>query len=317
MGQKDAEAACDSLISERKKSDGIAQAVTRATDLIASVVESDDAIKETLWLAVFSEVKRLYSSVKGATSLKLAGYHDVMTLYATSSKSESVKRLCRLMAKDRIPKSVAARLGSRLREVVDLESSPRNIVAARMISAERVRRLRLLDRTARTDGWQAKYESISARHAKTLLIAVRDGVKDSKLIAILDEPATRRELDSLSVEVITLIKCEATEVNSASPKGKAGQTQKRGRRPATEDEIKEACEVWIAWEREHNENGKSTEDFCAWWSGEKKVGRVSSKWLNKQLALIRKLKREEPGRIPTEYANQLKPLRRVKRTKKN
>lgn len=93
--------------------------------------------------------------------------------------------------------------------------------------------------------------------------------------------------------------------------GKAGSGTKRGRRPATDDQIKEACKVWI----EYQKSKKQHKEFCVWWNGRNQVGcvAVTSQWLKRQLALVRKLRREEPHRIPAEFANKLKPLRRVKR----
>ncbi len=86
-------------------------------------------------------------------------------------------------------------------------------------------------------------------------------------------------------------------------------TAKRGRKPATDDEIKEACEVWIEYQR----SDKGPKEFCEWRNGDKKVGRVGVKWLNAKLALVRKYRSESPERIPKRFANKFKPLRRVKR----
>lgn len=84
--------------------------------------------------------------------------------------------------------------------------------------------------------------------------------------------------------------------------------KKRGRKSATKLEITDACNVWIDYQREDT----SEEDFCNWLNSDKKVGCVSVKWLRKKLALVRKLMKEVPSRIPDEFANKLKPLRRVK-----
>ena len=91
--------------------------------------------------------------------------------------------------------------------------------------------------------------------------------------------------------------------------GKTVSTTKRGRKPATDDQIKEACAVRI----EYQQKRIGKKDFCDWRNGDKKVGRVGVKWLNAKLALVQKLLRESPERIPKRFANKLKPLRRVKR----
>jgi hypothetical protein len=91
--------------------------------------------------------------------------------------------------------------------------------------------------------------------------------------------------------------------------GKARSSKKRGRKRATDEQVAEACEVWI----EYQKSGMSVKDFCDRWNGDKKVGRVGPKWLDAKLALVRKLLRESPERIPKRFANKLKPLRRVNR----
>ncbi len=95
-------------------------------------------------------------------------------------------------------------------------------------------------------------------------------------------------------------------------KGHAGP-RKRGRKPATIEEISEACRVHIAYQ----EKGLSQKAFCEQWNRDqgKNAGcvHVGLPWLRRQLALVRKLMREEPYRIPIEFANKLSPLRRVKK----
>lgn len=85
--------------------------------------------------------------------------------------------------------------------------------------------------------------------------------------------------------------------------------KKLGRPLATDDQIKEACEVRI----EYQQKKIGKKDFCDWWNGDKKGVRVGVKWLNAKLALVQKLLRESPDRIPKQFANKIKPLRRVKR----
>lgn len=85
-----------------------------------------------------------------------------------------------------------------------------------------------------------------------------------------------------------------------------GKKKNAGRKPATADKIIEACKVWIDYEREK----KSRKEFCVWWNGNKQVGRISDKWLDAKLSWVRKLIRED--RVPAEFKNELKPLRRVK-----
>jgi hypothetical protein len=98
------------------------------------------------------------------------------------------------------------------------------------------------------------------------------------------------------------------------PGGKGNVTSnKRGRKPATVDKISEACRVHIAYQKQ----GLDQKTFCEWWvrSQGKKPGCVvvGLPWLKKQLALVRKLMRDEPHRIPTKFANKLTPLRRGNR----
>lgn len=94
-------------------------------------------------------------------------------------------------------------------------------------------------------------------------------------------------------------------------RGKTVTGKKRGRKPATDDEIEDACEVWI----EYQKSKKQHKEFCVWWNGRNQVGcvAVTHQWLKRQLALVRKLMRDEPHRIPAGFAKKLKPLRRVKR----
>lgn len=82
---------------------------------------------------------------------------------------------------------------------------------------------------------------------------------------------------------------------------------KRGRPPATADKIKEACKVWI----EYQKSEKSQQAFCDWWNGDKEVARGGLKWLQAKLALVRKLKKA--NKVPEEFENKLLELRRGKR----
>lgn len=102
-----------------------------------------------------------------------------------------------------------------------------------------------------------------------------------------------------------------TTSGSATPPRPTKRTpvKRLGRPPATDDQIKEACEVWIEYQR----SGKGPKEFCEWRNGDKKVGRVGVKWLNAKLALVRKYRSESPDRIPKQFANKIKPLRRVKK----
>ncbi|MBC7817935.1 MAG: hypothetical protein IAG10_13675 [Planctomycetaceae bacterium] len=90
--------------------------------------------------------------------------------------------------------------------------------------------------------------------------------------------------------------------DNIQPKAK----KKPGKKKATADEIAEACKVCIAYAREN----RTYKEFCDWWNGDKKVGRVTHKWLAAKLAFVRKLKRED--RVPPEFANKLPDLSRVK-----
>lgn len=88
---------------------------------------------------------------------------------------------------------------------------------------------------------------------------------------------------------------------------------KRGRKPATVDDITEACRVHIAYEK----MGLSQKEFCEYWNRNQVKNRgsveVGVSWLRRRLAFVRKLMREEPHRIPKEFANKMKPLRSIKR----
>jgi hypothetical protein len=107
------------------------------------------------------------------------------------------------------------------------------------------------------------------------------------------------------------------QTTSAKAGGKGGSGKaspnKRGRKPAKVDKIVEACRVHVAYKNQK----LGQREFCEEWNRNRgtKVGcaEVGLPWLKRQLALVRKLMREEPHRIPKEFANELKPLRRVKR----
>lgn len=95
-----------------------------------------------------------------------------------------------------------------------------------------------------------------------------------------------------------------------SETSEATTPSKRGRKRATVEEIEKACEVWIDYERALRE-GKTRNGFLAGINGDKTVAKRGVKWLDKMLALCRKVQGD--GRVPEKFTNKLKPLRRVKR----
>ncbi len=84
------------------------------------------------------------------------------------------------------------------------------------------------------------------------------------------------------------------------PKNPAGRKRDKGAKAT------EACQVWVDYER----LGLSQQEFCNWWNRDKKVACGGLKWLDRKLSFVRKLMRE--NRVPDEFTNKLKPLRRVK-----
>jgi hypothetical protein len=120
------------------------------------------------------------------------------------------------------------------------------------------------------------------------------------------EPPSQRDAERALSELLAMM---IPKASGHGGKGRVASTAKRGRKPATDDEIKEACEVRI----EYQQKGMGPKEFCEWRNGNKKVGQVGVRWLNAKLALVRKLLKESPVRIPKRFANKIKPLRRVKR----
>lgn len=102
----------------------------------------------------------------------------------------------------------------------------------------------------------------------------------------------------------------ATQVIPPFAAGLVRSSQKRGRKPATDELIAEACEVRI----EYQDQQLGQEAFCNWRNGKNQVGcaMVGPAWLKRRLALVAKLIREKSERIPQKYTNKFKPLRRVK-----
>lgn len=140
-------------------------------------------------------------------------------------------------------------------------------------------------------------------------------------------PETKRPiawLYDIFEAVVCFLNAELESLPATNPNGEVGRQggkgtgkKRAGRKPATVERITEACEVHVSYQKQ----GLGQKEFCTWWNGkqDKKVGCVSvgPQWLKRQLALVRKLMRDESHRIPAEFANKLKSLRRVKIVSKN
>ena len=136
---------------------------------------------------------------------------------------------------------------------------------------------------------------------------------ESGLPADADWYATLPDFAAASVQAVTILQSWLPDVPKREAEAAADDSGKRpqkkaGRKPSTADKIIEACKLRVDYQREK----RSYEDFCIWWNGDKKVGRLTPKVLDAKLTWVTKLMKEVPSRIPEEFTNQLKPLRRVK-----